>query len=65
MDSGLLLNISCAGTSEREERESISSAGHEMKSKHFFLTFISHRYFLCVIECQMQKWYGDLFLQVK
>ena len=38
------------GTSEKEEFQSISSAGHGMQPKPFFLTtFISHSYLLCVI----------------
>ena len=55
-NSGSLLDISAGGTSEKEEFESISLAGHGMKSKPFFLTtFISHPYLLCVIKCQLQK----------
>ena len=40
------------GTFEKEEFESISSAGHGMKSKPFFsTTFISHPYLMYVNKC--------------
>ena len=65
-NSGSLLDISSVGTCEKEELESISSASRGIKSKAFFLTtFILHPYLLCVIKCQLQKWYLDFYLQVK